>query len=215
MKSRAAQKFSFTNRKTLPRGFTSRSEDLQELARSMHCSFEKDPVRNPDKFKGYDMAGLDVLYQENTLIKTSGISRMEISDLVQSDFEREVRLTVLRVTVTRLAIVFPNFMLRPQGLISESGQPASAIEIKFPNHQVFSRKYALWGAVESDMRQFFSAQVIQFLEDREAMNIECKENILLMYKTRTLMTLPEICQSEKFACELLNILHDQRVIQTV
>jgi hypothetical protein len=71
---------------------------------------------------------------------------------------------------------------------------------------VFSKKYYLRGPNETLVRNFFNESLIQFLENREEMHIECHRNRLIFYKKRDLLEPSEILYVSKFAEEFMSLL---------
>jgi hypothetical protein len=126
--------------------------------------------------------------------------------------QHEIHITVVQVSETNAFI--PDFDLEPEGLWSKLFEGVAGKDIDFDNHPVFSKKYYLRGRIESEVRDFFSEQIIQFLENREEMHIECHRNRLIFYKKRDLLESSEILYTSKFAEEFISLIH-QKEVQTV
>ena len=85
-------------------------------------------------------------------------------------------------------------------------------DIDFTHHPEFSKKYFLRGEDDEAIRRFFRKGVIQFLENREEIHIECHKNKLLFYKKRELLTPAEIDYIEKFAEDFLAVITEKSVL---
>ena len=195
-----------------------RQVTLQDFARANQYSFNAQKVRNPAKYKDFPIQkGNTILYEENTLIKSFDLGKVEISDMTLTEGARQAKndthITILHVLDTRFAI--PNFALEPEGLGSKFSELVLGKDIDFQEHPGFSSRYYLRGENEAAVRQFFNEKTIRFLESQEDMHIECHSNTLLLYKRRDLLERDEITLAEKFAEDFVHALQQQKATQTV
>ncbi len=186
-----------------------RQMDLRTFAESNDYTFYPQRIRSQQKYKNFPLQhGHQILFEENILEKYLDAGRISVSDVTltegaRSD-SRDIHITL--VLVTEMDIPIPDFALEPEGLLTKFSELAGNKDIDFANHPVFSKRYFLRGNDEARIRSFFREEIIQFLENREEMHIECYKNKLLFYRKRDLLEPAEILYTEKFAEEFLGVI---------
>ncbi len=185
-----------------------RQIELKKFSETNDFAYYPQRVRNLLKYKDFPLQrGNKILFEENTLSKYIENGKLEVSDISLQEGamqdRSETHITLLQLSETELII--PDFALEPEGLWSKLFEGVAGKDIDFDSHPAFSKKYYLRGENESAISTFFSESVIQFLENREEMHIECHKNRLLFYKKRDLLEPAEILYMCKFAEDFLVI----------
>jgi len=206
----AARKFSADNVNKMEIKLSPRQLELRKFAENNDWSFFPQKIKSSVKYKDFPIEnGNKIPFEENILGKYVDAGKLEVSDVTIQEGARqsqnELHITILQAS--EIDFSMPDFALEPEGLWSKIFEGISGKDIDFNNHPVFSDKYYLRGQSETDVRNFFSDQIIQFLENREEMHIECHRNRLLFYKKRDLSEPSEILYVAKFAEEFISLLH--------
>jgi MFS superfamily sulfate permease-like transporter len=213
----AARKFSSDHNNKIEIKLSPRQLELRKFAENNEWVFFPQRIRSTAKYKDFPIQnGSKIPYEENLLGKYVEVGKLESSDITLQEGARqsqnEILITI--VQVSEMDIIVPDFALEPEGLWSKLFESVSGKDIDFINHPVFSRKYYLRGNSENQVRDFFNEPLIQFLENREEMHIECHRNRLIFYKKRDLLEPAEILYVSKFAEEFVTLIH-QKEVQTV
>jgi hypothetical protein len=116
------------------------------------------------------------------------------------------------VQLSDMEVSIPDFALEPEGLFSKLFETLQGRDIDFDNHPVFSKKYYLRSNNEEAVRAFFTEPILQFLENREEMHIECHRNRLVFFKKRELLQPSEILYTSKFAEEFISLISKKNVV---
>lgn len=167
------------------------------------------------KYKDFPLQkGCKIQYEENILEKYLDQGRICVSDvtLTEGVMQEQTDTHITLVTVTETENVIPDFALEPEGLWTKLSELGGGKDIDFTHHPVFSKKYYLRGEHDEAIRKFFNDAVVQFLENREEIHIECHKNKLLFYKKRELLTPSEIDYIEKFAEDFLAVINQKVVL---
>lgn len=194
-----------------------RQMELRSFAEANDYIFYPQRIRSQQKYKNFPIQrGHQILFEENILEKYLETGRISVSDVTltegaRSD-SRDTHITLVLITETDIPI--PDFALEPEGLLTKFSELAGNKDIDFKDHPVFSKKYFLRGNDEDRIRNFFREDIIQFLENREEMHIECHRNKLLFYRKRDLLETGEILYTEKFAEEFLEVVAPQQRVTT-
>ncbi len=208
----AARKFSADNVNKLEIKLSPRQLELRKFADKNEWSFFPQKVKSGIKYRDFPIQnGNKIPYEENTLGKYVDAGKLESSDITLQEGARqsqsEIQITILQVSETELYV--PDFALEPEGLFSVLFEGVSGKDIDFDSHPVFSKKYYLRGQNEDQVRKFFTEDIIQFLENREEMHIECHRNRLIFYKKRALLESSEILYVAKFAEDFVTLLQNK------
>jgi len=212
----AARRFSSENMNKFEIKLSPRQLELRKFAENNEWGFFPQKVKSGVKYKDFPIQnGNKIPFEENTLGKYVDAGKLESSDITLQEGARqsqnEIQITILQVSETDITV--PDFALEPEGLFSVLFEGVSGKDIDFDNHPVFSKKYYLRGLNENQVRNSFTEPIIQFLENREEMHIECHRNRLIFYKKRDLLEPSEILYIAKFAEEFVSLL--QKKEQTV
>lgn len=192
-----------------------RQMELRSFAEANDYIFYPQRIRSQQKYKNFPIQrGHQILFEENILEKYLDAGRISVSDVTLTEGartdSRDAHITLVLITETDIPI--PDFALEPEGLMTKFSELAGNKDIDFKDHPVFSKKYFLRGDDEDRIRTFFREEIIQFLENREEMHIECHRNKLLFYRKRDLLETGEILYTEKFAEEFLEVVKPEQPV---
>jgi hypothetical protein len=79
-------------------------------------------------------------------------------------------------------------------------------DIRFDSHPEFSDHYLLTSDEEQVVRQLFSSEVLDYLEQHRDYKMEVNDHFILIFKEQRKLTVKEIQELEEFSLELLNLL---------
>ncbi len=185
---------------------------LQKLANLNGWSFQREVdwntsyLRNfhffdsrPIEMKSNSLQGLDV---ENN-------AQWEIADIV-FDEGALLALEVYQTTVQiiRLPTSIPKFIIDKEGLFDKIFNKVKVLsgasgDINFKRNTDFSNKFLLSGENESEIREFFTEDLIQFLEDNEIHHIESNGEALMIFKYLHIAKTDEVQNMLTFGLNLL------------
>jgi MFS superfamily sulfate permease-like transporter len=206
----AARKFSIEHQNRLEIKLSPRQLELRKFAESQDWMFYPQKVKCGLKYKDFPIYnGNKIPYEENVMVTYSEVAKLEVADITLQEGARhtqaETHITI--VQASEIDRLIPDFALEPEGLWSKLFEGISGRDIDFDNHPKFSEKYYLRGVHEQAVREFFSENLIHFLENREEMHIECHRNRLIFYKKKDLLDPSEILYTVKFAEEFVSLIH--------
>ena len=203
-------------RKLIPGGqnkieikLTPRQIELRKFAEANDFAFYPQQIRNLLKFNGFPIQrGNKLLFEQNIVSKYVEKGKIEASDISLQEGamqdKTETQITLLQLSETNRII--PDFALEPEGLWSKLFEAVAGKDIDFTSNPIFSKKYYLRGEDEAAITNFFTNPIIEFLENREEMHIECHKNKLIFYKKRDLSEPSEIQYIAKFAEDFINVI---------
>lgn len=208
----ATRKFDRDSQNKFEVKLNERQLSLRKFASVNDYTFFPQKIRNAMKYKDFPLQkGCKIQYEENILEKYLDQGRICVSDvtLTEGVMQEQTDTHITLVTVTETENVIPDFALEPEGLWTKLSELGGGKDIDFTHHPVFSKKYYLRGENDEAIRKFFNDAVVQFLENREEIHIECHKNKLLFYKKRELLTPSEIDYIEKFAEDFLAVINQK------
>ncbi len=85
-------------------------------------------------------------------------------------------------------------------------------DIRFDSHPKFSDHYLLTSDNETQVRQLFSADVLDYLEKNRNYKMEVNEHFILIFRDQRILNVEEIQELEVFSLELLNLLAKNRLV---
>jgi MFS superfamily sulfate permease-like transporter len=179
---------------------------LRQLAAEAGYAFYPQVVRTAIKYKDFPISkGSRILHEENILEKYLDEARIIVADvtLVEGARQEQSETKITLALVSETGMKFPDFALEPEGLWTKLSELGGSQDIDFGNHPEFSKKYFLRGENEAAIREFFSADILNFLENREQIHIESHRGKLLFYKQRELLGVDDIPFLEKYAEDFL------------
>ncbi len=188
---------------------SARQISLRKFSQQNDYGFNPIRVRTAMKYKGFPIEyGNKIQYEENFMEKYLEVGKISISDLTLSQVSRpessDTNITVVQISETDCIV--PDFALEPEGISTKLSEIFSGKDIDFHEHPGFSKKYYLRGLSENEIRKFFTARVIQFLESHNAIHIEAHKNRLLFYESLDLLDPHQIQRLEKLAEDFVQII---------
>ena len=214
----AARKIVTGNPAKLEIKLSPRQMELRKFSEVYDFSYIPQRIKTSVKYKQFPIErGNKIWYEENLLSKYTEIGKVESSDITLREGamqdQSETHITILHVSEIEEHI--PDFALEPEGLWSKLFEGVAGKDIDFVNHPEFSKKYYLRGEIEQNVRNFFTEPILNFLENREQMHIECHKSRLIFYKKSDLLEPAEILYVVKFAEEFLALVQQTKEIPSV
>ncbi|MBL4715971.1 MAG: SulP family inorganic anion transporter, partial [Bacteroidia bacterium] len=108
----------------------------------------------------------------------------------------------------RLPSSIPRFIIDKEGLFNKIIDQVKVLsgsnpDIQFKNHSSFSDNFHLSGEDEDAIRTFFTADLIQFLENNEIHHIESNGEALMIFKYVHIARTDEVRSMLTFSSNLL------------
>lgn len=188
-----------------------RQLDVQGVAAINNARFKPNITFDGVKLQGFHFAlGYEIKYSENTFAKFFGVTRIEFSDIFLSKgirmSEQSHKMSVLLVYGVEAYI--PDFTLGREHLLAKLIQSVGYGDIDFDEYPNFSELYLLKGEKEDEIRTLFSNELIDFFEKNQGFNIESRNNNILIYKEKALMSRVEMEDAVEFTENFLSIIYN-------
>ena len=188
-----------------------RQKRLRNLATEKGFQFSSQVDWNTDYFKKFHFFEIRPIERKYNSLKGSflGMSMSwEIADITFNEgqaFTAETFNTTLMVL--RLNKKIPVFSMEKEGVLGKIFDKVMAFtgykDIDFEMYPDFSKKFLLMGNNESEIRSFFTEEIIRFFENQQIYHIESNGNSLLIFDkiklARTDETIAFIDYGEKLA----------------
>ena len=188
-----------------------RQKRLRNLATEKGFQFSSQVDWNTDYFKKFHFFEIRPIERKYNSLKGSflGMSMSwEIADITFNEgqaFTAETFNTTLMVL--RLNKKIPVFSMEKEGVLGKIFDRVMAFtgykDIDFEMYPDFSKKFLLMGNNESEIRSFFTEEIIRFFENQQIYHIESNGNSLLIFDkiklARTDETIAFIDYGEKLA----------------
>ena len=193
-----------------------RQKRLRNLATEKDFQFSSQVDWNTDYFKRFHFFEIRPIERKYNSLKGSfrGISMSwEIADITFNEgqaFTAETFNTTLMVL--KLNKKIPVFSMEKEGVLGKIFDRIMAFtgykDIDFEMYPDFSKKFLLMGNNESEIRSFFTEEIVRFFENHQIYHIESNGNALLIFDkiklARTDETIAFIDYGEKLAAILNN-----------
>ncbi|MDB5256565.1 MAG: sulfate transporter [Chitinophagaceae bacterium] len=183
---------------------TTREDQLKSLASQMSFTYQdfyKDIKSNFGKFSKEHKV---IKYEGNILNKQIDEITYAVSDLSivsGGDFKAGVsNLTVL--SVSNLHYGVPLFTMKEERFFDN----AFLSDINFADHPKFSKTYKLNGFSETQVREFFTKNLITYFENQDIYHIESLGSELIIYKHEKVASTEEIKSMIAFAKGLVDVM---------
>jgi MFS superfamily sulfate permease-like transporter len=204
----AARKVGKENNNRIEIKLSPRQIMLRAFADTYDLAFYPQKVKNTMKYKDFPIQkGNKIQYEENVMAQYLDSCKVEISDIVLTEGARQLQtdtyITVIHISDTDMHI--PDFALEPERMWTKLSEMAFGKDIDFADHPQFSANYYLRGDDEMRVRQFFTEDLVHFLENHEGIHIESHKNKLLFYRKRELLDPGEIQESLALINEFVNL----------
>jgi hypothetical protein len=211
----SARKFSADHVNRIEIKLSPRQLELRNFAENNELAYFPQRIKTAAKYKDFPIHnGHKIPFEENMLVKYGDFAKVEISDITiqQGARQSQQEWSMTIVQLSDMEVSIPDFALEPEGLFSKLFETLQGRDIDFDNHPVFSKKYYLRSNNEEAVRAFFTEPILQFLENREEMHIECHRNRLVFFKKRELLQPSEILYTSKFAEEFISLISKKNVV---
>lgn len=192
---------------------TPRQRSLEQIATNHNYIFDPRMINNNAKFRHFSLAAGSVIKLEENIMRYQYLGyTLEISDVLvenggQNVITQDYKMTVMYIS--NLINMLPDFTLQKEGFIDTLFAFSGFNDIDFSEYPNFSYYYLLKGPNELEIRSFFKAEIIHFLEQNKGYHIESKKKTLLIYKRPTLMNIYEIEALDQFSQKFIKILQQK------
>jgi hypothetical protein len=180
-----------------------REKELKALAKSLNFTYATSNTSNRSNFGQFSAETIRVKYEGNILSGKISDFHYHISDLSivkGGEFKAQInQVTVL--SISDLHIGMPIFTMHKEGILEKT----FIGDIDFKAYPDFSNKYTLNGINETQVRSFFTKEIIEFFEKNDIYSIESLGAELLIYKPNKLAKVEEIKTLLNFGKELVEI----------
>ncbi len=192
-----------------------RQKELRAYADKNGYIFHPQMIRNVLKFKDFPIEkGTKIAYEENVLYKYTDHDKIEFSDITVSygamHSQSDMAMTV--AYVADIEAYIPDFSLEPESMWSAISEAMEGKDIDFKENEQFSKRYYLKGQDEKAIRNFFSQEVLHFLNTHPALHIESHKGKLLVYTKRDLLSTAEMTALEVFIDSYLDIITKKELV---
>lgn len=191
---------------------TQRQIRLQKMAISNGWSFDREVDWNTSylrNFRFFDSRPIEMKSNSLQGLDVESNAQWEISDIV-FDEGALLALEVYQTTVqvVRLPSPIPRFIIDKEGLFDKIFDRVKVFsggkgDINFKKYSGFSAKFQLSGEDESAIRNFFTEDLIDFLEKNEIHHIESNGEALMIFKYLHIARTDEVKNMLLFATNLL------------
>lgn len=191
---------------------TKRQIRLQKMANLKGWTFDREVDWNTSylrNFRFFDSRPIEMKNNSLQGLDTINNAKWEIADIV-FDEGAMLALEVYQTTVqiVRLPTLIPRFIIDKEGLFDKifdkvkvlSGSKGDIDFVKFPG---FSNKFQLSGEDEDAIKDFFTDDLIQFLEENEIHHIESNGEALMIFKYLHIARTNEVENMLTFSLNLL------------
>ncbi len=190
--------------------YNNRQTELSELAKRKGFHFDHKRTTSILKFRFAPFAiARKAEYGENLIMCGSPHCNFFFTDIHVEEgalmTKRDYNMTIILVTDIHTSI--PEFSLEKTGALDMLKEIGGAKDIDFEGYPIFSDEYFLAGQNEQDVRAFFSDPVLKMFERKKGFSVECKNNVLLIYRKIDLLSTEEIETSIEFIHEFMEIVN--------
>ena len=188
---------------------TSRQSKLKSLAEKYQWTFDKSVKKfDPDFQRFHLLRHRQVDRSYNTVIGDLSNHRIIIKDVdfQEGEFHQNVsgQSTVAVIELKKKA---PLFTIEKEHLFDRLAALAGFDDIDFKNFKKFSDTFRLKGEDETAIRNFFSPQLIKFLEDNTQYRIESSGTVLMLIGKERPLSVAEIEHLVQFIKKLIAVLY--------
>ena len=192
---------------------TQRQIRLQKMAIANSWSFEREVDWNTSylrNFHFFDSRPIEMKMNSLQGLDVKNKAHWEIADIV-FDEGALLALEVYQTTVQiiRLPSPIPKFIIDKEGLFDKVFDRVKVFagakgDINFKRYADFSSKFQLSGENETEIRTFFTDDLIRFLEENEIHHIESNGEALMIFKYIHVARTDEVKNMLVFATNLLS-----------
>tara|TARA_B110000503_G_scaffold121592_1_gene185318 strand:+ start:1969 stop:4179 length:2211 start_codon:yes stop_codon:yes gene_type:complete len=185
---------------------TKRQKSLEALSKKLKWSYRPELSSDPQSLEKFEyFKSKQINYQYNVLVDAT--ERFSLFDLSYSEgafiAKEDLKSSFLMI---KLDEQVPQFILDKEHLLASLYEPLGYKDIDFIDAPDFSRRFFLSGKNRSEIRKWFSPELIFFFESHSYFHIETNKNILLIKGKNRLSSIDEIKKMLAFGTELTHIL---------
>ena len=191
---------------------TQRQRRLQDMASSNDWTFERNVDWNTSylrNFRFFDSRPIEMKINALQGLDVENNAHWEIADIVFDEGALQA-LEVYQTTVQviRLPSLIPLFVIDKKGLFDKIFHRVRAfseasLDIHFMKHSGFSEKFNLSGEDEDAIRNFFTDDLIRFLENNEIHHIESNGEALMIFNYLHIARTDEVSSMLSFSSDFL------------
>lgn len=195
-----------------------RQLDVLAVASVNNTKLRHNLTYDGNRLQGFSFAiGYDIKYRENKFSKNfqsihfEKPTKIDFSDVFLTRGTRmsEQNHTMSVLLISNIQVYIPAFTLTHESLLAKVLQTVGYEDIDFAEYPSFSNYYLLKGIRESEIRKFFTQELIEFLENNQEFSLESNENKILIRKQMSLMSHHEIEDCIRFAEQFLKIIYQE------
>ena len=185
---------------------TKRQKSLEALSKKLKWSYRPELSSDPQSLEKFEyFKSKQINYQYNVLVDAT--ERFSLFDLSYSEgafiAKEDLKSSFLMIKLDQQV---PQFILDKEYLLASLYEPLGYKDIDFIDAPDFSRRFFLSGKNRSEIRKWFSPELIFFFESHSYFHIETNKNILLIKGKNRLSSIDEIKKMLAFGTELTHIL---------
>jgi MFS superfamily sulfate permease-like transporter len=193
--------------------YNNRQTELSQLAKRKGFHFDHKRTTSILKFRFAPFTiAKKAEYGENLIMCSSPHCNYFFTDIHIEEgalmTKRDYNMTIL--LVTDIHVTIPEFVLEKTGAFDVLKEIGGSKDIDFDGYPIFSNEYFLAGTKEDEIRTFFSDPVLKLFERRKGFYVECKNNVLLIYRKIDTLTTEEIEASIEFLNEFMTIINTKK-----
>ena len=191
---------------------TQRQRRLQDMASLNDWTFERNVDWNTSylrNFRFFDSRPIEMKINSLQGLDVENNAHWEIADIVFDEGALQA-LEVYQTTVQviRLPSLIPLFVIDKKGLFDKIFHRVRAfseasLDIHFMKHSGFSEKFNLSGEDEDAIRNFFTDDLIRFLENNEIHHIESNGEALMIFNYLHIARTDEVSSMLSFSSDFL------------
>jgi MFS superfamily sulfate permease-like transporter len=191
---------------------TQRQRRLQDMASSNDWTFERNVDWNTSylrNFRFFDSRPIEMKINSLQGFDVENNAHWEIADIVFDEGALQaLEIYQTTVQVIRLPSPIPLFVIDKKGLFDEIFHRVRAfseasLDVHFMKHRGFSEKFNLSGEDEDAIRNFFTDDLIGFLENNEIHHIESNGEALMIFNYLHIARTDEVSSMLSFSSDLL------------
>jgi MFS superfamily sulfate permease-like transporter len=186
----------------------SREKELKLFAKSVGFAYLVSNPANLSNFGRFSSEPLRVKYEGNIISGKINGNNFHLSDLSivrGGEFKAQIfHVSVLSISDLHFGI--PIFTMEKEVLIDKIMEKAFINDIDFKEYPAFSNKYTLNGFNESQVRSFFTKEIIEYFEKNDIYNLESLGAELLIYKSNKIATVSELNDLLNFGKGLVEVI---------
>ncbi len=200
--------------KVITSNLTRRQQLLEELSSNYHLEYipqKNRNIRNLEDFVYFKTKQIqdiyNELYTEEHTLHSFDIHYSEGEFIAKKD----VRATMLTIDI---ATPMPSFTIDKEGFLEKFYGLAGYRDISIPGQIDFSKRFYLFGENEYDIRNFFTSELIHFLESNPYYHIESNGTQLLIFNKERTASIKEIKALLDYGKRLQQVIREMNVILT-